>query len=132
MGPEPAPEGASTTHVPLVEETVRIDKQAHQTASVRVRAVLEEMPVELHETLVRETAQIDHVAVGRVVETVPQSRHVGDTLIIPVVEERLLVRKELVLVEELHVRLARSSEPVSATLMRAVVERAEGPTEDGR
>lgn len=114
-----------------MEETVRIDKHARETGAVRVRTIVEEEPVELHETLARETAEVERVPVGRVVEVAPEPRREGDTLVIPVIEERLLVRKELVLVEEVRVRLARSEEPISTLttrrVMRAVVERSGEP-----
>ncbi len=42
--------------------------------------------------------------VGRVVDEAPAARAEGDTTIIPVVEERLVVVKQLFLVEEIHVR----------------------------
>jgi stress response protein YsnF len=54
-------------------------------------------------------------------------REEGDTLIIPVVEEELIVQKRFVLKEEIHVRRRRTKERVtkSITLARehAVVER---------
>ena len=57
----------------------------------------------------------------------PAARVEGDTTVIPVVEERLVVVKRLVLVEEVRVRhvLERQvvSEPVVLRRQRAVVER---------
>ena len=51
----------------------------------------------------------------------------GDVLIVPVIEEMLVVEKRLVLKEELHIRKQRRTEqieePITVRSMRAVVER---------
>lgn len=110
-----------------MEEQVHLDKAAVEGDVVRVRTIVEQQPVDLHDTLFREAVHVERVPIGRVVEAAPEVRREGDTMVLPVLEERLVVRKELVLVEEVRVRLARSSEPVevvgSRRVMRAVVER---------
>ena len=46
------------------------------------------------------------MSVGRVVDEAPAARAEGDTTIIPVIEERLIVVKQLVLSEEVNIRHA--------------------------
>jgi len=81
-------------------------------------------PLQLVEEILRVDAVDRDPADG---ETVPPPREVDGVMIISVVEERLRVVRELVLVEEVHMREVRTSEPfeqtVSRRVMRAVVER---------
>jgi stress response protein YsnF len=49
------------------------------------------------------------VPIGREVAQAPLPFEEGDTLIIPVVEERLIVEKRLVVVEEIRVAAGRSA-----------------------
>ena len=111
----------------LVEETLRVDKQAVETGRVRVRTVVDQEPVVVSATLTGNYVTVDRVAIDRVVDVVPPPREVDGVMIISVVEERLRVVRELVLVEEVHMRDVRTSEPfeqtVSRRVMRAVVER---------
>ena len=111
----------------LVEETLRVDKHAVETGRVRVRTVVDQEPVVVSATLTGNYVTVDRVAIDRVVDVVPPPREVDGVMIISVVEERLRVVRELVLVEEVHMRDVRTSEPfeqtVSRRVMRAVVER---------
>ena len=65
--------------------------------------------------------------VDREVEAAPEIRTDGDVTIIPVVEERIIVAKQLVLKEEIHIRRRRSVEtvqiPVSLRRQQGVVTR---------
>ncbi len=67
---------------------------------------------------------MERVPVGRVVQEAPQTRQEGDTLIVPVLEEVLVVEKRLVLKEELHIR-KRSSERVEQQTVRLRSENVE-------
>ena len=64
------------------------------------------------ETLARETVDVERIPVGRVVEARPEVRQEGDVTIVPVVEERLVVRKELVLTEEIRLTRRRDTEAI--------------------
>lgn len=113
--------------IQLVEETLRVDKTVMTTGVVRVRTFVEEQPAVLRDTVVRERIETDRVTIGRVVDVAPAVREVDGVTIIPVVEERLRLVRELVLVEEIHMRRVRSEELLEQTatrrVMRAVVER---------
>jgi uncharacterized protein (TIGR02271 family) len=100
-----------------------------ETDHVRVRTVVEEMPVTRTEELDRGEIDIERVATERPVETAPAPYMDGDTLIVSVIEERLVVEKRLFVVEELRIRQRTVTETVSVadTLRRtrAVIERDE-------
>jgi len=56
------------------------------------------------------------VPVGRVVSEAPQTRQEGDTLIVPILEEVLVVEKRLMLKEELHIRKQSSERTERQTI----------------
>jgi uncharacterized protein (TIGR02271 family) len=70
-----------------------------------------------------ETVEVEHVPRGEWIESIPQVRYEGQTMIIPVVEEVLVVEKRLRLREELHVtkRRTEDSMPQAVTLRREEV-----------
>ena len=117
----------------LVEETLRVDTRTVETGRVRVRTIVDEEPVVVSATLSSNYVTVDRVAIDRIVDAVPPPREVDGVMIISVVEERLRVVRELVLVEEVHVRDVRTADPVEQTVMRrtmrAVVERDSTPRE---
>lgn len=118
--------------IPIVEEQLTIGKRQVATGEVRVRTHVEEVPERLTADLVRERVEVERVPVGRVVEAAPEMRTEGDVTVIPVLEERLVVSRQLVLVEELRVRRVRTQEPVAVEatrrVMRAEVERGAAQT----
>ena len=95
--------------IPVVEESVEARKVLHQDR-VRVQKRVIEEPVHLEEELLRQDVDVRRVPVEREIEEIPQVRRDGDRLIVPVVEERLVVKKVLVLKEELHLTTRTSHE----------------------
>lgn len=57
--------------------------------------------------LFREDCDIERVQIKRVIDQPAEIRHEGDTLIVPLMEEVLVVEKKLMLREELHIRRRR-------------------------
>ncbi len=116
-----------TTRIPIVEEEVQIKKRTVETGRVQVRTFVEDEQVRVTEALTRELVDVERVAIGREVETAPTVREEGEYLIVPIVEERLVIEKRLFLVEELRLRRTTVVVPVEADatrrVMRAEVER---------
>ena len=125
----PFPEGGEYSVLSLVEETLKVSKRRRLTARVRIGTRTEAFETSAQVELDRYRVEVTRVPVGRVVTEVPEARAEGDTTVFPVVEERLVVVKQLVLVEEVRVRhvLEREtvSEPATLRRQRAVVERFE-------
>ena len=121
------PDSASEEQLQLVEEAVTFGKRRVVTGTVRVRTIVEEIPIIHHDTLVTEAVEVERVPVGSVIDAVPPMREVDGVTIIPVVEERVRVVRELVLVEEVRMRRVRSEALFETTgsrrIMHAVVER---------
>jgi uncharacterized protein (TIGR02271 family) len=118
--------------IPIVEEFLNVDKQVVETgASVRVTKRVDESTQTVHQTLVRDQYDVQRTPVELAVDSAPAVRYEDNAVVISVVEERLVTRKQLFVVEE--VRLVRRSVSAEAehtiTLARevAVVERRESP-----
>ncbi len=134
MTAEIKPGDTSAQSLPLVEETLRVDTRRVETGRVRVRTIVDEEPVVVAATLAGNYVTVDRVAIGHVVNSAPPPREVDGVTIVSVVEERLRVVRELILVEEVHIRSVPTSDPVEQTVtrrvMRAVVERESMPEEN--
>lgn len=111
----------------LVEERLVVRKDQVETGRVRIRTVVDETIEHVREVLFSQEAVVERVAIGRDIDHVPQPRWEGDLLIVPVVEEVLVVEKRLRLVEEVRLRVQRFEtgveEAVTLRSERAVVER---------
>jgi len=119
--------GAETLVVPVVEETLEVEKHAVETGRVRISKTVTERQEEVDMPLLREEVAVERVAVNRVVTEPPAVRTEGDTLIVPLLEEELVVEKRLVLKEELRItrRQTETHQARQVTLRReeATVER---------
>ena len=118
-----------TEVIPLVQEDIVISKHEVETGRVRVRTEVQWHTEHARADLFRNHVEVERVPVGREIEAVPPVREDGDMVIIPVVEEVLVVEKRLVLKEEIRLKRTRTveqiDEPVRLRVMEAVVERDE-------
>jgi len=116
--------------VPVVQEVVDVQKRWVESGRVRVTKVVHRREEVVDEPLLREEVEVERVAVNRVVEGPVATRQEGDVLIVPVLEEVLVVEKRLMLKEELHIRRRRVEESrpqrVSLRAEEARVERLGG------
>lgn len=113
--------------IPTVEERLVIGKREAPVERVRVRTAVETRE-ELAEGELRiEALDIERRAVERPVDVAPPVREEGDATIVSIVEERAVITRQLVVVEELVIRRRAMAEPfaVPVTLRRttASVER---------
>ena len=97
------PEVPAPLILPVIEEVVRIDKQTVETGRVVLHKTVHVDAQTVAVPLREEQVQVQRVAVNRYVDEAPPVRHEGETMIVPVVREELVVTKRLLLVEELHV-----------------------------
>ncbi|WP_083470347.1 YsnF/AvaK domain-containing protein [Rufibacter tibetensis] len=90
--------------IPVIEERVHLDKRVVETGSVRITKVITEQEVPLNIPLIQEEHDIQHVPVNQYVDSPPPPiRYEGDTMIIPIVQEVMVVEKRLMVIEELHI-----------------------------
>ena len=107
---ERAADQTDETVLPLLAEEVAVSKQVVETGRVQVARVTHEREQLIDELLTHETVEIDRTSIGRHVDTMPAIRNEGDTVVIPIVEEVLVIERRLLLKEEVRVRRVRSTE----------------------
>ena len=98
------------TVIPLLAEEVTLSKQVVETGRVQVSRVTHEREQLIDELLAHETVEIDRTPIGRQIDAMPAVRDEGDTIVIPIVEEVLVIERRLLLKEEVRVRRMRSTE----------------------
>ena len=116
--------------IPLLEEQATVTKREVTTGRVRVSTHVEEIDEVAHADLLSDNVEITRVTIGeRVTGPLPQIRTEGDLTIVPIFEEVMVVEKQLLLKEELHIRKRRETDSVEVplTLKRqwADIERSE-------
>ena len=119
--------------IPLVEERLSIAKRQVESGRVRVHVTVEERQETITEELLRDDLQIERVPRNVRLTEIPHVRLEGNTTIVPVVEEVVVVEKALMLVEEIHISRRSVAEqtqiPVSRRVERANIEREESGAE---
>jgi uncharacterized protein (TIGR02271 family) len=110
------------TVIPLQAEDVSVSKRRIVTGRVKVATVTREHEQLVEELLERDHVEIERTAVGKQIDKIPPVREEGDTLIVPVVEEVLVVERRLVLKEEVRIHRTRETQPSQE---RVVVRRQE-------
>ena len=113
--------------IKLVEEQAVVSKLAVPGDTIRVRTEIDTEDETVSLDVRRENYVVDRVPHNTVVTSIPEIRREDGLTIIPVLEERAVVVKQLVLVEEIHIREDHRVETVEETVtlrkQRAVVER---------
>jgi uncharacterized protein (TIGR02271 family) len=113
--------------LPLVEESLAMRRRTVETGTVKVRTVLQHRDEVARAEIFRHAVSVEHVPINREIDAIPEPWEDGDVLVIPVVEEVLVVEKRLMLREELRVQRRREADhieqPVTLRSMQAVVER---------
>lgn len=97
--------------VPLHAEEVSVAKRRVVTGQVKVGTVTRETEQLVEELLEHEHVEIERIAIGKQVDKAPVVRQEGDTLIIPILEEIVVVERRLLLKEEVRVRRTREKQP---------------------
>jgi uncharacterized protein (TIGR02271 family) len=110
----------ATLVVPVIEEEIVVQKQQVKTGKVRITKVVHEREVVVDEPLQHDRVEVERVPIERLVEEAVPVRYEGDTMIVPIMEEVLVVEKRWMLKEELHIRQQRIErhQPQRMTLRR--------------
>jgi len=116
----------------LLAEEVDVAKETRETGRVHVSTQTHEREALIAEDLAREHVEIETIPVGRRINAVPEVRQDGDTTIVPVVEEILVVERHLLLKEEIRIKrvrtIERHQETVTLRHQEAVVTRSQEDT----
>lgn len=105
---QPANETTPDT-VPVIEEQLAVGRRVVDTgAGVRVRRGVETRTAHIDEPVIRESVDVQRVACERPLEAPLAPWYDGDTLVVPVIDEVLVVEKRWVLREEIRITRRRS------------------------
>ena len=119
MSIDPAPIGKSSDDelvarrateelvLPLAAEEIVVGRRRVEGRTVRVVTGTREHEHLVEEALTHERVEIEHVAVDRFVDAIPSPRVEGDTTILSVVEEVVVLERRLLLKEEIRIRRVR-------------------------
>jgi|SRR5579862_5828944 len=110
--------------VPVVEEMPLVEKREVETGRVRITKRVTEHEETVDEPLLREEVSVERFSIDTIIEgPAPSPRQEGETTIIPVVEEVLVVERRLRLKEEIHITRRRLTvhQPAQVTLRREEV-----------
>lgn len=108
--------------IPVLHEDLHVGVRKVNTGTVRATKIVHEEDLIVSGPVVSDELQIERVTLNQYIdESPPAIRHEGDTMIIPVVEEEVIVTTRLKLVEE--VRITRRA--VERTIERPVTVRTE-------
>jgi uncharacterized protein (TIGR02271 family) len=109
--------------LPVMAEALDVRTRRVETGRVRIHKTVQTREVLVDEPLLREEVVIERVPVNRVVEGPIPVRYEGDTMILSLLEEVLVVETRLLLTEELHLtkRRTETHQPACVTLRREEV-----------
>ncbi len=104
--------------IPLAEETMTVGKREVETGRVRFRTEVTERTETVDQPLLRTEVSTRRVEVNQFVDTAPAVRYEGDTMIVPILEEVLVVEKRLRVKEEVYITQVQTEhhEPQTVTL----------------
>ena len=117
----------------LLAEELTVGKEAVETGRVRVSKQTHTREVAVDEDLLRESAEIETIPIGRQIFEMPSVRHEGETIIVPIVEEILHTERRLILKEEIRITRRKTTEQfhdrVTLRYQEAVVTRVQSASE---
>ncbi len=93
--------------IPLVAETLSVGKREVETGRVRFSTTVTERVETVDEPLFRTEVEVKRVAVGQFVDAPPAVRYEQDVMIVPIMEEVLVIEKRLRVKEEVYISQKR-------------------------
>lgn len=95
--------------IPLLAEQLKIERQKVLTGGVRVHKTVNERTETVDQPTLREELEIQRVNINRFISEPPAVRYEGDVMIVPLLEEVLVIEKKLVLREEIRITKRRET-----------------------
>jgi uncharacterized protein (TIGR02271 family) len=121
--------------IPVIEEQLRVEKKVVETGKVHISKKVVENETAVTVPLTEESYHVERVPVNRVVDEAPQAvRYEGDTMIIPVMREVLVVQKRYEIVEEIRLtkKVTQEEHTEQVTLLREQVDIDHSRTDERR
>jgi len=126
--------GSDDERIALAEEQLEVGTREVDRGRVRIRTKVDTREELVEAALRQDDVSVERVPIGRLLDAVPAVREEDGVLIVPVLEERLVVTKQLFLKEEVRVssrtRLETVRQPVLLRSERVELSRDEPPDPD--
>ncbi|MES2317145.1 MAG: DUF2382 domain-containing protein [Pseudomonadota bacterium] len=106
--------------VPVGQEELQVSTRRVDTGrGVRIHKTVSEQVRHVDQALLRDAVEVRRVAVDKIVplSEAPATRHEGDILIVPVLEEILVLEKRVRIKEEIHIIRRVQEEPYASTVV---------------
>lgn len=116
----PSQANEPTLVLPVIREEARVGVRRVDTGrGVRIHKTVSEQAQRIDATLLRDAVGVKRVPVDKIVplSEAPVARQEGDTWIVPVLEEVLVVEKRLRIKEEVHITRSAQAAPFSDTVI---------------
>jgi len=117
----PAAEQASTLIVPVIQEEMAVEKRMVDRGTVRINKLVREHEEIVDEPLLKQEVAIEHVPINKLWDGPPPAvRYEGEILVLPLLEEVMVVEKRLMLKEELRIsRVQRTAHEPQKVVLRS-------------
>lgn len=106
-GFEKMPSRGDEVVIPLVAETLSVGRREVETGRVRFSTTVTERVETIDEPLFKTVVEVKRVGVARFVDAPPAVRYEQDVMIVPIMEEVLIVEKRLRVKEEVYISQKR-------------------------
>lgn len=121
--------------IPVIEEQLQVETRIVETGTVRINKKVHEEEVNVDAPVVYDNLDIERIPINEYVDTAPPAvRYEGETMIVPILEEVVVVEKRLVLREELRITKRQVqttvSKPVTLRKEEVTIERIEHRDDD--
>lgn len=118
------------TVIPVVEEEAHLEKRLVERNRTRITKQVHTEEETIETPLRQERVQVERVPVERIIDSPLTSHYDGDTLVIPVMEEVLIIEKKLFLKEEVRVTkyVGETEHQETVTLRKEAVTVERTPT----
>ena len=121
--------------IPVIEEQLQVETRIVETGTVRIHKKVHKEEVNVDAPVVYDNLDIERIPINEYVDTAPPAvRYEGETMIVPILEEVVVVEKRLVLREELRITKRQVqttvSKPVTLRKEEVTIERIEHQDDD--
>lgn len=99
----PAPD-TGEPDIRLHAEDIVVSRRTVAGETTRVETITRERDHYIDEDLSHVRVEVERFPIGQPIDAVPPIREQGDTTIVPVVEEIIVIERRLILKEEVHIR----------------------------
>lgn len=118
---------STTVVIPVAEEHLDVGKREVETGRLRIQKRVSVHEQTIDEPLFADEITIERVAINRVIDAPTSARVEGETTVIPLFEEQIVLQKRLVLREEVRVTKRRierrAPQTVAVRREEVIVER---------